>query len=359
MAEENKGKVPVLPVIIPSYEPDDRLPELLSKLSASGLTPVVLVDDGSGPECGHYFEEAEKDPEITVLRHDRNMGKGRALKTAFAYCLKAYPEMTGCITADSDGQHTPDSIQACRQALLEHPDELVLGVRDFGQEDVPEKSQFGNRLTIRIFRWLYRTEISDTQTGLRGIPKRFMEDLLNVPGDRFEFETRMLTEAIEKKIGFREVPIATVYDSKENHTTHYKPFRDSMRIAKVFIGPFFRFLLSSLSSSVLDLLLFALFCRLFRGTPGYVALATVSARVFSAVYNYLVNYYLVFRSNAGHTHSAGRYVLLAVLQMASSALLVTAFVGLLRPSRELFVKVPVDAVLFLVSFVIQKRKVFK
>ena len=131
MAEENKGKVPVLPVIIPSYEPDDRLPELLSKLSASGLTPVVLVDDGSGPECGHYFDEAEKDPEITVLRHDRNMGKGKAQKTAFAYCLKAYPEMTGCITADSDGQHTPDSIHACLQALTEHPDELVLGVLDF------------------------------------------------------------------------------------------------------------------------------------------------------------------------------------------------------------------------------------
>ena len=80
----------------------------------------------------------------------------------------------------------------CKQVLLKCKQDLILGVRAFDQENVPAKSQFGNNLTRKVFRTLYKVDISDTQTGLRGIPTDFMKILLDVPGERFEFETRML-----------------------------------------------------------------------------------------------------------------------------------------------------------------------
>ena len=118
-----------------------------------------------------------------------------------------------------------------------------------------------------------------------------MKELLDVPGERFEFETRMLIKAVEMEIEIEEIPIETVYDSKENHSTHFRPIVDSVRIYKVFGFSFGRFLLSSLSSSVVDLILFQILCLLLGRSVG--------ARVISATYNYLINYFLFLQAKSG------------------------------------------------------------
>ena len=357
--------VGVVPVIIPSYEPDERLIELLEKLKAAQIGPVIIVNDGSSEQFLHFFDEAKDKYEVTLLNHEVNKGKGRALKTAFEYCLNNLENLCGCVTADSDGQHTPEAIKECIEKVINEPDKLILGVRDFSAANVPAKSQYGNNLTKKVFKALYKVYISDTQTGLRGISKEFMKILLDVPGDRFEYETRMLIKAVEEHIDILEFPIETVYDSKENHSTHFRPIVDSVKIYSIFVSSFLKFIVSSLSSSVVDIIMFQIACILLKNGQatflkgvGYVAIATVIARVISATYNYLVNYFFVFKSNKSHGASVVKYILLAIIQMSVSALLVSALVGLTNVSPELIIKLPVDICLFFISYKIQKKYVY-
>ncbi len=346
-----------IPIVIPSYEPDEKLLGLLDDLDKAGFARIVIVDDGSGAAYEHYFEEAEERFGCRVLHHAVNQGKGRALKTAFNYCLKEFPGMPGVITADSDGQHTPDCIYSCARALAEHPDALILGCRCFEGEDVPARSEFGNKCTRVVMKYLTGISVSDTQTGLRGIPAGFMQRLLMVKGERFEFETNMLLETKTCKVPIVEVPIQTIY-IEENKTSHFNPIRDSVKIYMIF-G---KFLFSSLSSSVVDLVLFSVFCFLFRqmdwGKLSYIPAATVAARILSAFYNYSLNYKVVFQSESSVRTTLPKYVLLAVVQMGLSAVLVSRLYPLFG-GAEVLVKIPVDVLLFFLSFVIQREFVYK
>ncbi len=349
-------------IVIPAYEPDDRFLALLQELDAAGLGPIYVVDDGSGPAYADLFAAAEpliQKSQGVLLHHETNRGKGRALKTAFSYLLEQAPELIGAVTADSDGQHTVDCIKKVIAALQAHPDCLVLGVRKFDTEDVPWKSRCGNRLTAKVFGYLTGVPVSDTQTGLRGIPRDYMSELLYLKGERFEFEMRMLLDATEH-CRIVEVPIKTVYDSKEHHQTHFHPFRDSFRIYRIIGERFFRYVFSSLSSCVLDLLLFWLLSGLLKPCLPlfYAAVATAAARVLSASYNYLLNYKLVFHSRQRITASALKYCLLAVVQMLCSAALVTALVWLLPACPAVLLKAVVDTLLFFISYRIQQRLVF-
>ena len=108
-----------VPILIPAFEPDEKLLGLLDELNRANLGPVVVVNDGSkGKEQERIFEGvAERG--VVLLTHAVNMGKGRALKTAFNYCLNEYEDLVGVITADSDGQHTTEDIEKCKKALIE------------------------------------------------------------------------------------------------------------------------------------------------------------------------------------------------------------------------------------------------
>lgn len=345
-----------IPLIIPSLEPDEKLPRLLDELKAAGIENIVLVDDGSGPAYAPFFEDAARRHGCVVLRHAVNLGKGRALKTAFNYCLNTWPEAVGCVTADSDGQHTPACILRVMEALCRHPDSLVLGVRDFSGSDVPARSSFGNRVTCGVFRFLVGLTISDTQTGLRAAPTGYMRALMQSKGERFEFESNMLIDTKENEVPILEVPIETVY-IEENRTSHFHPLRDSARIYAVF-G---KFLFSSLSSSVVDICLFTIFCAALGGVlPAalYITVPTVLARVISATYNYLLNYRLVFKSKEGHGMAAVKYFGLALVQMACSALLVNLFYHW-AGGAEVLIKICVDVFLFFISFQIQREFVYK
>ena len=353
----------LIPVIIPAYEPDERLMGLLEDFRKENIRDVVIVNDGSGESYAEIFDRAGLLLEGiggTILTHEVNRGKGRALKTAFSYVLECYPDAIGVVTADSDGQHTVECIRSVRRRLEEKPSSLVLGVRTFDGEDIPWKSAFGNKLTMRVLAYVSGVRVSDTQTGLRGIPRDFMKRLIDVPGERFEFETQMLLETADR-LPIEEVPIRTIYDSKENHQTHFNPLKDSIRIYRILGAKFIKYIFASLSSSVLDLVLFALFCRLLRGKPlplPYVACATVLARILSAAYNFTMNYRVVFRSEEKVRDTVLKYVTLALIQMTLSAALVTFGTFLLPMLPEVLVKVVVDTVLFLVSYHVQRKYIF-
>ena len=349
----------MIPIIIPAYEPDEKMIKLLDELKKAELSPVIIVDDGSDPhKYGGLFTKAKTKYGVTLLRHAVNLGKGRALKDAFNFCLNEYPHMPGVITADSDGQHTPEDIKKCMKALMEKPNDLIMGVRDFDQSGIPARSVFGNKVTSKVMSALAGISVRDTQTGLRAIPKSFMARLLSEKGERFEFETNMLLAAKEEGIRISEVPIKTIY-IEENKTSHFNPIKDSIRIYAVF-G---KFLISSLSSSVVDMVLFALFCAMLKkvtGLPiGYIMLSTIFARVLSAIYNFMINYKVVFKGKGSKAKAAVRYLILAVIIMLLSGGLVSFFHGLAPASPEVLVKIPVDCILFLLSFYIQREVVYK
>lgn len=349
-----------IPIIIPAYEPDSKLLELVHKLKEADLTDIIIIDDGSGKDYRTIFDELASKYHCTVLKHAVNLGKGRALKDAFNFILNRDEKLIGCITADSDGQHTPLDIKNCMRALTENPDNLILGCRNFSGDHIPAKSKFGNELTKKVCDFLCGIKVSDTQTGLRGIPREFMKKLLPVSGERFEFETNMLIEC-KDGIKITEVAIETIYDSKKDHKTHFDPIKDSICIYRIFGKIFFKYIFSSLSACVIDILLFAAFCPLFYNwdTEIYVGAATVFARIISSAYNYLVNYRIVFNSKEKVSKAAIKYFCLAAIQMCLSALFVTIGVKILIQLSEVFVKVIVDTCLFFISYHIQQKYVFR
>ena len=336
---------------------------MLNNLDNQNIEPVIIVNDGSSKQYEHIFEEAERLIQKAggkILVHEVNKGKGRALKTAFDYVLAHYPDAVGGVTADSDGQHTPKNINEVIQVLIQNEDKLVLGVRKFDGAGIPWKSRFGNSVTEKVFKYVSGVHVTDTQTGLRGIPRQFMRELLDVKGERFEFEMRMLLESAGR-YDILEIPIETIYDSEENHQTHFHPIKDSIKIYRILGGKFFKYILSSRSSCILDLALFALLCHLLKTSfpDVYIAIATALARVISAIYNYIINYKVVFKSSESVGKSGGKYFLLAVIQMSLSAGLVTLLVKCFSIVPEIVFKIIVDTCLFFISYHIQQKYIFK
>ena len=156
-------------VIVPAYRPGAEMLELVRELVARAVPAIVLADDGSGPAYADRFAQAAALPGVHLVRHAANQGKGAALKSGIRYALTAFPGLTGVVTADADGQHDAADIVRVADILIAQPDALVLGARTFSGE-VPWRSRFGNLLTRIVLRAAIGSKLTDTQTGLRGIP---------------------------------------------------------------------------------------------------------------------------------------------------------------------------------------------
>ncbi len=353
-------------ILIPSLHPDEKLGLYVQALVDSGFSRIVVVDDGSGPDYAHFFDALKAHPQCHVLGYAINRGKGYALKHGIRHILEAWPDTPGVITADSDGQHTAEDCLRVADEMLRDPSQLVLGVRDFSQAHVPAKSMMGNRLTTFFFALLYGRWVSDTQTGLRGISRQLMPKMLDIPGDRFEYEMNMLIYAAGWHIEFSKVSIDTIY-LEENKGSHFRPFHDSVRIYAQLFRNFFKFASASLLSTLLDVGLFTLLDKVIlpfalpglmnRGDFQHVLAATAIARACSALFNYKINKQFVFR--IGKCKGAlPRYALLVVASLVASATLVNALNNWLSMDRTL-AKIIVDTLLFFINYRIQKSWVFK
>lgn len=346
-------------VILPTYNPAEKLIKVVDGLINAGFDDIVLVDDGGKPEVQPVFDILGQYPCCTVLHHEVNRGKGRALKTGFKYFLENRPEQVGVITADDDGQHTPEDILRCAR-LMEEKKTSVFGVRDFKAAGIPWKSRFGNRITSGVFKFCCGIVLSDTQTGLRALPRECLPLLENINGERFEYETNMLLEMKQHEMGFIEEKISTIYEDG-NKSTHFNPIKDSLKI----YGVISKFLLSSLSCSIIDIVMFTLLNMLlclFPDEAMRILTATVAARVISSLTNFFINQKKVFKSGAGVGHSLFKYYILSVIQLAASygaVLGLTFAFDCYQSMWQSVIKIVVDTVLFFVSFVFQREWVFK
>ena len=348
-------------VIIPSLNPDEKLAKTAAGMIEKGFTDVILVDDGSDEaHRGEFAKIRESFPDnITVLVHEVNKGKGRAMKTAFEYVLKERKDSKGVVTVDGDGQHTPADAAKCIDAMIEK-NAFIIGCRDFSLPQVPLRSRLGNVITRNVFRYVCGIKISDTQTGLRAVPASLLDYMTKVDGDRYEYETNQLLKVGSDKIEYSEVPIETVYID-ENQTSHFHPLRDSARI----YGVIFKFAASSVISCIIDLVAFRVILAFI---PVAIAEATRStiagtaARIISAACNFLINKKAVFGHSGDTAKSAARYVILAVCQLGASLGLVALLTVLFHADSDwvkTLIKAVVDTCLFFISFKIQRNWVFK
>ena len=358
-------------IIVPSYNPDEKLAEVVNGLAGAGFDDILVVNDGSKPECVARFDEVKDVPGVTVLTHEVNKGKGRAMKTAFSYVLENRPDSIGVITVDGDNQHTVKDIRYMAQKMMEEPGYVYIGCRDFNDPKVPGRSRFGNKVTSFIFTYVLRIPITDTQTGLRGTPREFLPALIETRGERYEFETEMFFTLKDKEIPFRETTIETVY-IEENQTSHFHPFRDSFKIYKLIfryafkkLFRFIKFIGSSLVSFLTDWGIYSLILFLLTGKLEdriTLAIAVVSGKVLSSILNFTLNRKVVFASKENAGGTLLRYYTLWACQTALSYGLIYAITHFLGDDSLLLkylIKPVVDLILFLLSYQIQKRWVFR
>ena len=352
--------------LIPAYEPDVKILGLTDELREKGFD-IVVVDDGSGPEYEWIFGELAD--AATVLTHAANRGKGAALRTGLEYINKymAYSEtvltasgavsVSGrdavIVTVDADGQHLPDDVLRVAEIAASRPDALVLGSRDL-DEDVPARSRLGNTVTRHVYSAVTGVHVHDTQTGLRAFHRSMIPRLLEIEGDRYEYEINMLMLLAADGVPIIEERIETVYEDN-NSCSHFRTLRDSLRVYKEIL----KFSASSLASFAIDYCMYALLLAVTgaAGIAGGLVISNIGARLVSGTANYMMNKKLVFKSRTGYAKSAAQYILLAAFVLAGNTVMLSTLAGTLGMNR-LIAKLVTEAAFFVISWTVQRYVIF-
>lgn len=330
-------------LIIPAYNPTDALIKLVEQVSQD-FPKIIVVDDGSNAVSKEIFRKLRG---IVLVEHIVNLGKGAALKTGMNAALTRWPDLVGVVTADADGQHLRSDIVCVAGKLIDNPKNLILGSRAL-KSNVPLRSFIGNRLTAVIFRILVGTWLTDTQSGLRGIPRDLCKILLRIKSNSYEFELDMLIYVHRWNWGILPVPIQTVY-LDENKSSHFNPLLDSARIYFVFI----RFLSSSLLTGIVD---YVVFVSSFFATQN-ILLSTAYARGAGTLVNFSINKNIVFRSKGALIPTFIKYLLLVIVLGGASYALIQILIEYFGMS-VLASKLTAEIVLYLANFAIQRDFIF-
>lgn len=345
-------------ILMPAYQPEAEMIVYLRNLRESWKGLILLIDDGSGPEYQERFQEAEQ-LGVFVWHQERNQGKGAAIKRGLAWCMEYHPELSGIVTVDCDGQHSREDVMRMLMTMEQNSDDLILGCRSFGQ-GTPARSQMGNRITSMAMKAFYGIALTDTQTGLRGLPASWFPALLTLPGNRYEYELNMLIAARRDGIRMVTLPIQTLYFC-ENEGSHYRTVRDSLRIFGVMCCGIIQYGVSSALSALVDVAIYGIFVKWILVRANFserIFLSAVIARVLSSVVNYNCNRKLPYVQNRRLLPTLVRYYLLWAVQLLSSFGLVwfgCRYWGM----DELFSKLTADLFLAVVSYQVQLRWVFR
>ena len=209
-------------VIIPCYDNAGTVRNVAER-ALRFCKNVIVVDDGSTDGSASRLEGLD----VKVVRHSRNRGKGQALKTGFRTAEAMGFERA--ITLDADGQHYPEDISAFAAAINEHPDSMLVGCRNLHQENMPGGNTFANRFSNFWFRVQTARHLYDTQCGFRLYQLRRLGSL-SMLTSRYEAELEMLVFQCWKGVDIQEVPVKVYYPPQAERVSHFRPFRDFLRI---------------------------------------------------------------------------------------------------------------------------------
>ena len=337
-------------VLIPSLNPDDKLIKLVKELKKYKIDYIFIENDGSSKKYQKYFDECEKIG-CVVFHQKENYGKGRALKNGIENIIRMYPKVSGVVTADSDGQHTPHDIYNVLE-LLKKEDKVIIGTRNIKAKHVPIPSKIGNTFSTFYLKITTGIYLKDTQTGLRGIPKKYFNYAINVEGERFEYEMAFLEGMKENNILFTTIDIDTVYE--DDRKTHFKFLKDSFIIYKSF----FKNLIIAITSSIIDIVLFSIF-NIYNFN---IFTSSICARIISGIYNFTLNKVWSFeKKNSNKLLSESiKYLILFLVQMVITSTLVFIVDNTFKFKISIvIIKIIIDIIIFFVNFVLLKNWVFK
>lgn len=197
-----------LTVVVPAYNPDEKLQMVVKRLKERGFHDIIVVNDGSDEEHMKPFLTVEGD--ATVIHFRKNKGKGIAIKTAFAFCRDNRTKSKGVMIVEWDNAYHPDDVYACGKALFEHRGHLILGCRNYKGEGISLRNKLLNGIKKGIFRLFCGLKVSDTQAGVRAFEMSQLAQIMEIKGEREEFETNMLINAKNLELPIIEVPIRTL-----------------------------------------------------------------------------------------------------------------------------------------------------
>ena len=339
-------------LIVPAYKPADAMLEMLRGYMEEMDCVPVVINDGSGAEYDALFARL---PEGCVLiNHDRNQGKGMAIKTGMRHVLERLPECDVIGTADADGQFRRQDVRRVCEAARQARGALVLGVRTF-EGDVPILGRVANAATRLGLDFAAGVRLRDVLTGLRAFGRDLLEPFLGIQGERYEYEINVLLHAAQEGVSILQEPVLVHLEGK-SADVHFNPLRDTVKI-------YMRILLymgTSLFAFCVDFVMLLVMKALTAGlgeAPSLMVSVAV-ARLISAALNFVGNKHLVYRSKGNLSREISKYAgsvafILAANYVLLHALTITLDLPLV-PSKLL-----VETLLFFVNFKIQGKYVYR
>ena len=210
---------------MPTYNNDGTLRDVVERVLRF-CTDVIVVNDGCTDTSDDIL--ASFGDKITVVDYGKNRGKGYALKKGFEKAIELGFDFV--ITLDSDGQHYPEDIPLFINALEQHPNALIVGSRNFNEENMPGKNTFANKFSNFWFKIQTWVKLPDTQTGYRLYPLKNLPNLCLLTS-RYEAELELLVGAAWRGVDLIPIRINVYYPKAEERVTHFRPFWDFLRIS--------------------------------------------------------------------------------------------------------------------------------
>lgn len=213
-------------ILIPAYN-EEKTIEPIVQQCLHYASHVVVIDDGSKDAT---IQKIATLP-TTLLKNEMNLGKGATLKKGFEYSMAR--TFFGVITIDADGQHDPNDLPKFFALVNQFPQSIIIGSRKLKAETAPHRRLIANKMADFFISVAAKQKIQDTQSGFRYYPIDFLKtDVLNIPANRFAFETDILISAVRAGLPVHYVDIASCYPPRAR-ASHYRVLRDSFEISKI------------------------------------------------------------------------------------------------------------------------------
>ncbi|MFZ2947970.1 MAG: glycosyltransferase family 2 protein [Desulfuromonadaceae bacterium] len=213
-------------ILIPAYNAGKTIPAVVRECLEQGL-PVVVVDDGSDDDTSTLLSGLP----LTLLRHGRNLGKGAALKTGFAWALESGYD--GVVTIDADGQHEVAAIPQLIAAAQSGQRGILIASRRSQFEEMAGLRKFWNRVGVWCIWKRTGFEITDSQSGFRYYSREVLKSV-SLESNGYAMEMEILLKAWKSGFTVGSLPVAArVADGRA--TSHYRPFKDTVNISMTFL----------------------------------------------------------------------------------------------------------------------------
>ena len=190
---------------IPAFNEEKPIVDVIKK-SLNYADQVIVCDDGSSD----LTAEQAKIAGAVVIKHEKNMGKGHAMKSLFDYAKNVDADVI--VTIDGDGQFLPEQIPGLLKPILENSYDVVIGNRFSDDEEMPSYRKIGNKMLDKITKLAADLPFSDTQSGYRSYSKKAIQSI-NFSTSGFGVDSEILINAVDNGLKITESKVTVLYNT--------------------------------------------------------------------------------------------------------------------------------------------------